>query len=78
MSDNKTMTDEVILQVKDLKTYFYLDEGVVKAVDGISFDLHKGETMPELQSKFGYPILLFVMAVIAICELIYFKKKKWF
>ena len=30
MSDNKTMTDEVILQVKDLKTYFYTDEGVVK------------------------------------------------
>ena len=45
MSDNKTMTDEVILQVKDLKTYFYLDEGVVKAVDGISFNLHKGETV---------------------------------
>ena len=42
MSDNNTMTDEVILQVKDLKTYFYTDEGVVKAVDGITFDLHKG------------------------------------
>ena len=32
MSDNNTMTDEVILQVKDLKTYFYTDEGIVKAV----------------------------------------------
>ena len=39
------MTDEVILQVKDLKTYFTVDEGVVKAVDGVSFDLHKGETL---------------------------------
>jgi oligopeptide/dipeptide ABC transporter ATP-binding protein len=39
------MTDETILQVKDLRTYFYLDAGVVKAVDGISFDLHKGETL---------------------------------
>ena len=39
------MTDEIILQVKDLRTYFYLDAGVVKAVDGISFDLHKGETL---------------------------------
>lgn len=39
------MTDEVILQVKDLRTYFHLDSGVVKAVDGISFDLHKGETL---------------------------------
>lgn len=44
--DNKTnMTDEVILQVKKLQTYFYIDEGIVKAVDGITFDLHKGETV---------------------------------
>jgi len=39
------MTDEVILQVKDLKTYFHVDEGVVKAVDGVSFDLHSGEIL---------------------------------
>jgi len=39
------MTDEVILQVRDLKTYFTVDEGIVKAVDGVSFDLHKGETL---------------------------------
>ncbi len=40
-----TMTDEVILQVKDLRTYFHTDEGIVKAVDGITFDLRKGETV---------------------------------
>ena len=39
------MTDEVILQVRNLKTYFHTDAGVVKAVDGINFDLHKGETL---------------------------------
>ncbi|MEW6565356.1 MAG: ABC transporter ATP-binding protein [Spirochaetota bacterium] len=39
------MTDEVILQVKDLKTYFHVDEGIVKAVDGVTFDLHQGETL---------------------------------
>ena len=39
------MTDEVILQVKDLKTYFHTDDGVVKAVDGVTFDLHKGEVL---------------------------------
>jgi oligopeptide/dipeptide ABC transporter ATP-binding protein len=39
------MTTEVILQVQDLKTYFHVDEGVVKAVDGVSFDLHTGETL---------------------------------
>lgn len=39
------MTDEVILQVKNLRTYFHTDAGVVKAVDGINFELHKGETL---------------------------------
>jgi len=39
------MTDDVILQIKDLKTYFKLDEGLLKAVDGVSFDLRKGETL---------------------------------
>lgn len=39
------MTDEKILQVKDLRTYFYTDAGVVKAVDGINFDLKKGEIL---------------------------------
>jgi peptide/nickel transport system ATP-binding protein len=33
-----------ILSVRDLKTYFLMDEGVVKAVDGVSFDVHAGQT----------------------------------
>lgn len=33
-----------ILEVKDLKTYFYTSAGVTKAVDGVSFDIQKGET----------------------------------
>ncbi|HNP93603.1 MAG TPA: ABC transporter ATP-binding protein [Rectinema sp.] len=39
------MSDEVILQVRDLKTYFTVDEGIVKAVDGVSFELHRSETL---------------------------------
>jgi len=39
------MGNDVILQVKDLKTYFKTDAGIVKAVDGVSFDLRKGETL---------------------------------
>ena len=34
-----------LLQVRDLKTYFYTDAGVVKAVDGVSYDLKEGETL---------------------------------
>jgi peptide/nickel transport system ATP-binding protein/oligopeptide transport system ATP-binding protein len=36
---------EELLRVKGLKTYFFTHEGVVKAVDGISFKINKGETM---------------------------------
>ena len=36
---------ENILTVKDLKTYFYTDSGIAKAVDGVSFNIAKGETM---------------------------------
>ncbi len=34
-----------LLEVKDLKTYFYTDAGVGKAVDGVSFSLEKGKVL---------------------------------
>ncbi len=34
-----------ILSVKELKTYFHQDEGIVRAVDGVSFDVHPGKTL---------------------------------
>ena len=35
----------VLLEVRDLKTHFFTQEGVVKAVDGVSFELEEGETL---------------------------------
>ncbi|MHA2131844.1 MAG: ABC transporter ATP-binding protein, partial [Promethearchaeota archaeon] len=34
-----------ILDVQDLTTYFYTEEGIVKAVEGVSFQINEGETL---------------------------------
>jgi oligopeptide/dipeptide ABC transporter ATP-binding protein len=34
-----------LLKIRNLHTYFFLDEGVLKAVDGIDLDLREGETL---------------------------------
>ncbi len=39
------MANETILEVRNLKTWFSTDDGIVKAVDDVSFSLAKGETL---------------------------------
>jgi oligopeptide transport system ATP-binding protein len=34
-----------LLEVKDLRTFFFTDEGVVRAVNGVTWDLSEGETL---------------------------------
>ena len=36
---------KTVLTVENLKTYFHTREGVVRAVDGVSLDLNKGQTI---------------------------------
>lgn len=42
---------EKLLEVKNLKTYFYTDEGVVKSVDDVSFDVEKGKTLGIVENR---------------------------
>jgi len=39
------MEKEILLKIEDLKTYFMMDEGVVKAVEGVDLVLKRGQTM---------------------------------
>src|SRR5512136_3295969 len=41
MADKK----ETLLEVRNLKTYFYTEDGVVKAVDGVDFHVDRGEVL---------------------------------
>ncbi len=40
-----SVTEQAILSVQDLRTYYYQDEGIVRAVDGASFDVFTGKTL---------------------------------
>jgi len=44
-STNPAASEEVILRVRDLRTYFDTAQGVAKAVDGVNFEIRAGETL---------------------------------
>jgi peptide/nickel transport system ATP-binding protein len=45
MADKTNSTAQPLLEVKGLKTYFYTEDGVVKAVNGVDFAIRPGEVM---------------------------------
>ena len=44
-SSRDNESDGKLIQIKNLKTYFYTEEGIVKAVDGVSFDIYDNEVL---------------------------------
>jgi len=45
VTENTAPQDEVLLEVRDVRTNFYTHDGVVKAVDGVSFTVRRGEIL---------------------------------
>ncbi len=42
---NESTQNKPLLEVKNLKTYFFTEDGVVKAVDGVDFHVNQGEVL---------------------------------
>ncbi len=40
-----TENNDILLDIRDLRTYFYTQDGIVKAVDGVSFHVNRGEVV---------------------------------
>jgi oligopeptide/dipeptide ABC transporter ATP-binding protein len=45
MSQSGTSTNGILLEIQDLQTHFVTDAGTVRAVDGVSLTVRKGETL---------------------------------
>ena len=39
------ISDQFLLEIKGLKTCFYTEDGIVKAVDGVDFNVKQGEIL---------------------------------
>ena len=60
--------NDLLLEVRNLKTYFHAEEGVVRAVDGVDFSVRRGKTLGVLgesgcgKSVTGFSILRLVQS----------------
>lgn len=61
-----------IMKVLTIISTLFMPLGFLAGVYGMNF-----KYMPELESQWGYPVLIGFMILIIICLLAYFKKRKW-
>jgi magnesium transporter len=61
-----------VMKVLTIITTIFVPVTFIAGIYGMNFDY-----MPELHSKWGYPLTWAVMLVIIISLLLYFRKKKW-
>ena len=45
LAGSRPPTSDVLLEIRDLRTHFHVMDGVVRAVDGVSFGIRQGETL---------------------------------
>ncbi len=45
MIANQMISEDIVLKVENLKTYFFTRRGIVKAVDGVNFEVRRGECL---------------------------------
>jgi len=61
-----------IMQILAIISTIFMPLSFLASLYGMNF-----EYMPELQSKYGYFIILGIMFVLVLAMLAYFKRKKW-
>ena len=71
MSFSSQKTNEVV-KVLTIFSVFFMPLTFIVGIYGMNFDF-----MPELRSRWGYPVVLLLMLVVTVCIYWWFKKKKW-
>ena len=44
-NEGSSIDDDVLLDVRGLTTHFFTEDGIVRSVDGVTFDVRKGEVL---------------------------------
>ncbi|MFN2340266.1 MAG: magnesium/cobalt transporter CorA [Halanaerobium sp.] len=70
---NKSNKMNEVMQFLTIISTIFIPLTFIAGVYGMNFYY-----MPELDNKIAYPAVMFLMLVIAVIQLIYFKRKKWF